>query len=206
MDGSQTTRVAAAPIALPWVRACGAARRREQLRLWRDPVTRAAAARVLMPHDPGTDAFAALYVRYAPYVAAISIRMLGRDDELDVLVQDVLMQALRGLSEVAALPEATAFKRAVTHIAVRCATRRLRKRLPSCVSAPHSQRMRSREVYDQLDLLPAPSRAMWVLRHVQGEPLHAIAQRTRCSLTAVQQHLTDAQTTLEDGFVRDYAI
>src|SRR5690349_8645681 len=35
-----------------------------------------------------------LYRRYAPYVAVIATRILGRDDELDDLVQDVFLGAL----------------------------------------------------------------------------------------------------------------
>ncbi len=165
---------------------------------------RAAAARVLTPHDPGVDAFAALYVRYAPYVAAISVRMLGRDDELDDLVQDVLTQALHA---VGSLEPQVAFKGLVAQIAIRGAVRKLRARgLRPHEPAGPWQRMLGREVYERLDLLPATSRAMWVLRHVQGEPLHAIARRTGCSPATVQRHLTDAQTTLEDRFVRDYSI
>jgi DNA-directed RNA polymerase specialized sigma24 family protein len=41
--------------------------------------------------------FDALYRRYAPYVAAIAARILGRDHELDDLVQDAFVNALRGL-------------------------------------------------------------------------------------------------------------
>ena len=40
---------------------------------------------------------AELFRRYAPYVATIGLRLLGRDDELDDLVQDVFIEAHRGL-------------------------------------------------------------------------------------------------------------
>src|SRR5215470_14551684 len=38
-----------------------------------------------------------LFRRYARYVATIGLRLLGRDDELDDLVQDVFIEAHRGL-------------------------------------------------------------------------------------------------------------
>ena len=41
--------------------------------------------------------FDALFRRYSPYVASIGLRLLGRDDELDDLVQDVFLEAHRGL-------------------------------------------------------------------------------------------------------------
>jgi hypothetical protein len=36
-----------------------------------------------------------LFQQYAPYVAAVALRLLGRDDELEDLVQDVFVVALR---------------------------------------------------------------------------------------------------------------
>ena len=225
MDGSTTTPAAAGSLfgrgpessrTERWLR--GPTRRREQLRLLVDPATRAAAAQVLALQDPDTDAFDALYLRYAPYVATIGSRMLGRDDELDDLVQDVFMQVLRGLCQL----RGAAFKGWLAQITIRSATLRLRKRclrrelMTVEIPAPHEllcshpvtrePRMLSREVYNQLDVLPPKSRVMWVLRHVQGEPLHVIAERSGCSLSTVQRRLGDAQSTLEERFVQDFAV
>jgi RNA polymerase sigma-70 factor (ECF subfamily) len=225
MDGSTTTPAAAGSLfgrgpessrTERWLRP--PTRRREQLRLLADPATRAAAAQVLELQHPDTDAFGALYLRYAPYVATIGSRMLGRDDELDDLVQDVFMQVLRGLCQ----QRSAAFKGWLAQITIRSATRRLRKRglrhelMTAETPAPHEllctqrvtpeQRMLSREVYNQLDILPAKWRMIWVLRHVKGEPLHVIAARSGCSLSTVQRRLVDAQSTLEERFVQDFAL
>lgn len=224
MDGSTTTPAAARSLSgrspgpgRSERGLSGPARRREQLRLLVDPATRAAAALVVGSRDPDSDAFDALYLRYAPYVAAIGVRMLGRDEELDELVQDVFMQALRGLSQ---LRESAAFKGWLAQITIRSATQRLRKRclrrehmtaevrapLLCTQSATPEPRTLSREVYDQLDALPPETRLIWVLRYVEGQPLHVLAARSGCSLSAVQRGLLEAQTTLEARFAQDFAV
>ena len=38
-----------------------------------------------------------IYRRYAPYVAAVVLRLSGRSTELDDLVQDVFLEATRGI-------------------------------------------------------------------------------------------------------------
>src|SRR5262249_12996466 len=82
-----------------------------------------------------------LFRRYAPYVATIGIRLLGRDDELDDLVQEVFIEAYRGLHQ---LRSADSVKAWLARITVRRATRRLRRR-----------RMRS---FFSLESLPADAR------------------------------------------------
>src|SRR4029079_16738162 len=66
-----------------------------------------------------------LFRRYAPYVATIGIRLLGRDDELDDLVQEVFIEAYRGFHQ---LRSSDAVKAWLARITVRRAVRRLRRR------------------------------------------------------------------------------
>src|SRR4029077_1840693 len=73
----------------------------------------------------GEGELADLFRRYAPYVATIGLRLLGRDDDLDDLVQDVFIEAYRGL---AGLRSHDAVKGWLARITVRRATRRLRAR------------------------------------------------------------------------------
>lgn len=189
-----------------------------------DPSTRAAAVSVIdlrdidPDSDTDTDAFDALYVRYAPYVAAIGARLLGQGDEVDDLVQDVFVQVLRGIGQ---LREPAAFKGWLAQITIRGATRRLRKRklrwafmgsqVPGqqAFLSPHTttpeQRTLGAQVYRLLDALPAKSRLIWILRHIEGEPLHVIARRVGCSLSTVQRRLVEAQSIIESMFVRDFA-
>ena len=66
-----------------------------------------------------------LFRRYAPYVSTIGLRLLGRDDDLDDLVQDVFIEAYRGIHGLRT-PEA--IRGWLARITVRRATRRLRAR------------------------------------------------------------------------------
>lgn len=159
----------------------------------------------------GADAFDAMYLRYAPYVAAVGIRLLGRDDEVEDLVQDVFVQVMRSLGQ---LREAGAFKGWLAQITVRAATRRLRQRnlrrallgapaeahyeaLCASSSTPEERALVA-QVYAVLDTLPATWRVIWVLRHVEGESLQAIAALVGCSMSTVQRRLADAQAAIHE--------
>lgn len=160
--------------------------------------------------------FDALYLRFAPYVASIAIRLLGRDAEVDDLVQDVFIEVLRGLSR---LREPAAFKGWLGQITVRKATRRLRQRnlrralhLPDgpvdyeALAAPGAsveQRTLLAHVYRVLDGLPARTRVIWILRNVLDEPLHAVAAWTECSQSTVQRRLLDAQAVIDRELLHD---
>src|SRR5437764_180503 len=67
---------------------------------------------------------AELFRRYARYVATIGFKLLGRDDELDDLVQDVFIEAHRGLHQLRDLDAAKGW---LARITVRRAVRRLRR-------------------------------------------------------------------------------
>jgi RNA polymerase sigma-70 factor (ECF subfamily) len=177
-----------------------------------------ARLRVVKPEDADTPAPAlpdpygldALYRRYAPYVASIGTRLLGRDGEVDDLVQDVFIEALRGISKVR---DPNAIKGWLARVTVRASVRRLRKRRwlqtlhleidPGGYehlagrSATPEQRALIAKVYRVLDRLPARTRVIWTLRHVLDEPLHSIVELTACSQSTVQRRLRDAEAVLE---------
>lgn len=157
-----------------------------------------------------------VYRRYAPYVAAVAIRVLGRDDELDDLVQDVFLDAARGIR---GLREPGAIKGWLAKITVRVAVRRLRRRrllralhldhepldyeeMMSPDASPEQRALVAR-VYAVLDRLPAEQRVAWVLRHVQGESLEAAAALCSCSLSTYQRRLRRAATRLDQELVHD---
>ena len=50
--------------------------------------------------------------------------------------------------------------------------------------------------YRLLDRLPVKERVVWILRHVEGETLDAIAALSGCSKATVQRRLRTAQATL----------
>lgn len=160
--------------------------------------------------------FDELFHRFAPYVAAIGIKLLGRNDELDDLVQDVFVEAHRGLGRIRR-PES--IKAWLATIAVRRATKRLRwLRVRSFLhqddtrdfgtlvdtAATPEERAHVAMTYRWLERLPTAQRVVWVLRHVEGESLDEIARLCACSKSTVQRRLRAAQETLRNriGHVR----
>lgn len=150
------------------------------------------------------------YRRFAPYVAAIAVRILGRSDELDDLVQDVFVEATRG---IASLAEPQAIRGWLARIAVRASVRRLRRRRLlralylaiddhadyDALAAPDAtpeQRAMVARVYRALDALPLDERVAWVLRHVQGATLDEAAALCGCSLSTYQRRLRRATLQL----------
>jgi RNA polymerase sigma-70 factor (ECF subfamily) len=133
----------------------------------------------------------ALFRRYSRYVAAVALRLLGRDDEIDDVVQEVFLAALRGLGQ---LREAEAVKAWLATVTVRVARRKLwRRRVRDIIGrhfddreAPDYERMAAEGatpeeralvagVYKLLDAQPVRERLAWTLRHVEGEPLERVA-------------------------------
>ena len=145
--------------------------------------------------------FDSVFRRYSPYVASIGLRLLGRDNELDDLVQDVFLEAHRGLRQIR---DASSIKGWLARICVRRAVRRLRRRrLRAFLSldtlehdarliAPGASPEARAEVtclYRKLELVPALDRAIWVLRYFEGEALDDIAGLCGCSKSTVQRRL-----------------
>lgn len=153
--------------------------------------------------------FDGLFRRYSPYVASIGLRLLGRDDELDDLVQDVFLEAHKGLAQ---LRELDSVKGWLARVCVRRAVRRLRRRrlraFLSLDTLKHDERLiapgASPEVrvevtrlYRKLELVPALDRAVWVLRYLEGEALGEIATLCGCSKSTVQRRLRAVEARLD---------
>lgn len=154
----------------------------------------------------------ALFRRYAPYVAAVAHRLLGRDDEVDDTVQEVFLVAVRGLR---AIRDPRAVKAWLARVAVRAARRKLRKRrlrsffglddpgVETSVTDPSAspeQRALLRRVYRVLDDMPANERIAWSLRYVEGEPLDNVASLSGCSLATAKRRISAAKRTIEEAF------
>ena len=172
---------------------------RPQLRV----VVGGASGTALEPTD-----FDAIFRRYSPYVASIGLRLLGRDDELDDLVQDVFLEAHRGLARVR---EFGAIKGWLARICVRRAVRRLRRRrlraFLSLDTLAHDQilvapgaspeaRAEVSQLYRRLERMTALERVVWVLRYLEGESLDEIASLCACSKSTVQRRLRAADSAL----------
>jgi RNA polymerase sigma-70 factor (ECF subfamily) len=159
--------------------------------------------------EPDVHDFDAIYRRYAPYVATIGLRILGKPDEVDDLVQDVFLVAHDDLGTVK-FPERV--RGWLATIAVRKAMRRLRRtrlrrwlpldEAPSSYealadsAADPEQRAEVARVYEQLEDMSTNDRVVWVLRHVQGSTLDEISDFTGLSKSTVQRRLRKTEEQL----------
>jgi RNA polymerase sigma-70 factor (ECF subfamily) len=160
---------------------------------------------------------AAAFRRFAPYVAKIGMRILGRRDEIDDFVQDVFVAVHRHLDQ---LREPAALKGWLGKMAVHEATRRLRKRrLYSMLglsggllgrgrsgydysdvaddAASPEQRALLASVFAALDALPASDRVAYTLRHIEGETMERIALLCGCSLSTAKRRVASAERALD---------
>jgi len=151
-----------------------------------------------------------VYRRYCRYVAAVVLRLDGRQIEVDDIVQDVFVEAARG---VARLRDPDAIKGWLATITVRIVrarlrTRRLRRFLgldahPDYAglvdpSASPLDKLLLRAVYRVLDELPVDDRLAFTLHHIEGEKLEAVARLCGCSCATAKRRIARAQRALEE--------
>jgi RNA polymerase sigma-70 factor (ECF subfamily) len=153
-----------------------------------------------------------VFRRYAPYVGALVLRLIGRPGDVDDVVQDVFIQAHRDLAR---LRDPAALRPWLRRITVRRARRWLRKRwvrrrsresnidahtdLVDATASPE-ERAEITRIYGLLDRLPRDERLVWVLRFVEGETLESIAGLLGASISTVQRRLRAAEVTM--GVIR----
>lgn len=149
---------------------------------------------------------------YSAYVAAIGLRLLGRPEEVDDLVQDVFIEAHKGFHTIR---DPKGVKRWLARVTVRVAHRRLARRrrwrflrlgddfdysaLPDGGASPEMRALLAR-VYAKLDSLPVEQRVAWALRHVQGERLDAVALLCGCSLATAKRRIAAAHAAIREDF------
>jgi RNA polymerase sigma-70 factor (ECF subfamily) len=157
------------------------------------------------PAAPPT--FEQAYALHAGYVAGLAGRILGRNDEVPDVVQEVFLIAHRRLSDVR---EAGALRTWLGRITVREASRRLRWRRLRYFLQPVPLEVdlvaddASAEVrplvallYVALDRLPARERSAWVLRNLLDEPLDRVAELCGCSLATAKRWIAAADNALK---------
>jgi len=153
----------------------------------------------------------ALFRRHARMVNGLAYRLLGRDDELDDLVQTSFLGAFRDLDR---LVEPQAFASWLATIVVRTAHKLLRRRkmltrlglrepahveLDSLLGAslPPSVNSELREIYGVLDALPTQSRIALVLHRVDGLSIPEASERMGLSVSTVKRRLRVAEAAIE---------
>jgi RNA polymerase sigma-70 factor (ECF subfamily) len=144
---------------------------------------------------------------HSRYVAAVALRLLGRDAEVDDVVQEVFVVAMRGLRN---LREPAAMRGWLATVAVRVARRRLRRRRLRAwfgldaapeydhliAAATQDKALLIKRAYRVLDTLPVDAKIAWMLRHVEGEQLETVAKLCGCSLATAKRRIAQAQAAL----------
>jgi RNA polymerase sigma-70 factor (ECF subfamily) len=149
-------------------------------------------------------------------VNGLAFRLLGRDADLDDVVQESFVQALRGLD---GLSDREAFSGWLCSIVVGTAHKALRRRRllqrlglrrtlpldPERVVArvaPPEIAAELRAIYCVVDSMPPSLRIVFILRRVEERALPEIASLVGVSLATVKRRLTAAERLFEEGFSR----
>ena len=165
---------------------------------------------VLAARAGDQEAKAALFRRHARMASNLAYRLLGRDAELEDLVQESFVSAFGSLSK---LTDPRAFKTWLSAIVTRTAIAAIRKRrllvrlgfvqaegvqLERVIArnAPPDVLVELEAVYRALDALPAKERVVLVLRRVEQLQLDEIAAQTGLSPASVKRYLARAEHAL----------
>jgi RNA polymerase sigma-70 factor (ECF subfamily) len=167
----------------------------------------------LVGRGEGGSLLAEAYRRYCPYVAAVILRLGGGTAELDDLVQDVFVEAARGIK---GLTQPEALKGWLATIAVRVVRRRLRfRRLRRFLSlglggsaalatapavdpaASPFDKLLLRAVYQVLEEIAVDDRLAFALHHIEGEKVDVVARLCRCSLATAKRRIARARAIIE---------
>jgi RNA polymerase sigma-70 factor (ECF subfamily) len=156
----------------------------------------------------------ALFHRYVRTANRLAFRLMGRDVDVDDLVQDSLAQALTSLGR---LQEPAAFGPWLAAIVARTAHKTIRHRQllrrlglwsreepidPETMvarDAPADVALELRRVYGALHRLPADLRVPLVLHRIEGYSLEEVATMVGVSLATVKRRLAQADGALEFG-------
>ena len=146
-----------------------------------------------------------LFDRYAKQVERVLVRVLGPDDEIADLIQEVFIAALQ---QIDSLVDEAALKGWLSGIAVYqargCIRRRTRRRwlklvpdgeLPEVAdhSAPPEVSEALKSTYEVLDRMPADERIPFALRFIDGMELTEVAAACNVSLATIKRRLSRAQ-------------
>ena len=153
----------------------------------------------------------ALFRRHASMVSGMAFRLLGRDEDVDDLVQDSFVEALRSLDRLQA-PQA--FASWLASIVVRTSSKVIRRRrlltrlglrrgdggidIDAVVSpsAPPDVATELRALYGRIEALPARERVALVLRRVEGLAIDEIAALVGASPATVKRRIAEAEQML----------
>lgn len=155
----------------------------------------------------------ALYRRHAPRLFGLACRLLGRDADIDDLVQESFLVAF---AEIDKLASPSSFRAWLSGILVRKTCKLLRRRKllrrfglhkaaePAEIdeflarNAPADVIVELRAIYAAIEQMPADVRAALLLRRVEGHTLEEVAELTGMSLATVKRKLARGEAVLRE--------
>jgi RNA polymerase sigma-70 factor (ECF subfamily) len=158
-----------------------------------------------------------VFRRFAPYVARIAGRILGPQQDVEDLVQDVFLDAHRGMRS---LRDPDAVRHWLATVTVRKSRRLLGRRRvmrwigldapldPATIpdtSVSAEGRAYVAAVHRILDDVSVDARIAWIMHRVEGEALERVADACGCSRATAHRRICEAQAALEKG-LSDVAI
>jgi RNA polymerase sigma-70 factor, ECF subfamily len=159
----------------------------------------------------------ALVRRHARAVNGLALRLLGRDGDVDDVVQDAFVGAFAALDR---LQDPQAFQAWLSGILVRIVGKLIRRRrllarlgmgraslaidLDALVAptVPPDDAIELRRLYALAERLPAAMRVPLLLQRVEGLGLDEIARLTGASLATVKRRIAQAEAALRESFLR----
>jgi RNA polymerase sigma-70 factor (ECF subfamily) len=172
-----------------------------------------AAGRVEEASSPPT--LDALFKQHSAYVARLAYRLLGREDEVDDITQDVFVSLFSHLSRVR---DVGAMRGWLATTTVRMVRRRLRVRrigfllsfrartdpydLPSDALAG-DERAALLGVHRALAGVASSARVAWILRYVEEERIEDVARMCRCSVATAKRRIAVAHRAVRGAVVDD---
>lgn len=154
----------------------------------------------------------ALFRRHAPRANRLAFRLLGRDEDVDDVVQDAFVQALETLDR---LKDAGAFGGWLSSMIAGRVGKLIRRRrllqrlglrrqeepipLDEVIgrACPADVAVELRAIYTVIESMPAEVRIALVLRRVEGLTLEEVAALTETSLATVKRRLSRAEEELQ---------
>lgn len=180
-----------------------------RLRVVRDGEPAPDAALVAAAQQGDRPAMQELYTRHCHYLAGMCARLLRSREEAREITQECFATAFDQLGQ---LRDGDAFRPWAAQIAVRLVQAHLRKQrlwrffglggdedaslFALSDGAPAEARAELRQIDAALLRLPAEQRIAWMLRHVEDEPLDAVAKACGCSLATVKRWIDAADTAV----------
>ena len=137
---------------------------------------------------------------YGRYVAAVAYRVLRQRDDVEDVVQEVFLDAIRGLDR---LRDRHSVRAWLTVVTLRLARKKLRSRgVESSCSLEHEecervpasgldpeQYLRLTWVAGILESLPSDVRSPWILHCMEGLGLPEVARACACSVTTAKRRI-----------------